>query len=49
VMPNLDLLEQVRRSPVIDVIRQSNERRAQEWQLAGRSTAERLSPRPRGA
>ena len=49
VMPNLDLLEQVRRSPVIDVIRQSNERRAHEWQTAGRSTAERLSPRPRGA
>jgi hypothetical protein len=49
VMPNLDLLEQVRRSPVIDVIRQSNERRAHEWQTSGRSTAERLSPRPRGA
>ncbi len=49
VMPNLDLLEQVRRSPVIDVIRQSNERRAHEWQTSSRSTAERLSPRPRGA
>jgi len=49
VMPNLDLLEQVRRSPVIDAIRQSNEQRAREWQTSGRSTAERLSPRPRGA
>jgi UDP-N-acetyl-D-mannosaminuronate dehydrogenase len=49
VMPNLDLLEQVRRSPVIDAIRQSNEQRAHEWQASGRSTAERLSPRPRGA
>jgi hypothetical protein len=49
VMPNLDLLEQVRRSPVIDAIRQSNELRAHEWQTSGRSTAERLSPRPRGA
>jgi hypothetical protein len=49
VMPNLDLLEQVRRSPVIDAIRRSNELRAHEWQTSGRSTAERLSPRPRGA
>jgi hypothetical protein len=49
VLPNLDLLEQVRRSPVIDAIRQSNEQRAHEWQAAGRSTAERLSPRTRGA
>ncbi len=49
VLPNLDLLEQVRRSPVIDAIRQSNEQRADEWQATGRSTAERLSPRTRGA
>jgi UDP-N-acetyl-D-mannosaminuronate dehydrogenase len=49
VMPNLDLLEQVRRSPLIDAIRASNEERAREWQASGRSTEERLSPRPRGA
>jgi UDP-N-acetyl-D-mannosaminuronate dehydrogenase len=49
VMPNLDLLEQVRRSPWIDTVRNSNDQRAREWQAAGRSTEERLSPRSRGA
>jgi UDP-N-acetyl-D-mannosaminuronate dehydrogenase len=46
VMPNLELLEQVRRSPFINVMRESNSRRAREWQERGRSTADRLSPRP---
>jgi UDP-N-acetyl-D-mannosaminuronate dehydrogenase len=46
VMPNLELLEQVRRSPFIDVMRESNSRRAAEWQERGLSTADRLSPRP---
>ena len=46
VMPNLELLEQVRRSPFIDVMRESNRRRAREWQERGLSTADRLSPRP---
>ena len=46
VMPNLELLEQVRRSPFIDVMRESNRRRAHEWQDHGLSTADRLSPRP---
>ena len=45
VMPNLELLEQVRRSPFIDVMRESNGRRAREWQERGLSTADRLSPR----
>jgi UDP-N-acetyl-D-mannosaminuronate dehydrogenase len=45
VMPNLELLEQVRRSPFIDVMRESNRRRAREWQDRGLSTADRLSPR----
>jgi UDP-N-acetyl-D-mannosaminuronate dehydrogenase len=49
VMPNLDLLERVRRSPFIDAIRVSNVRRAREWHERGRSTAERLTPRPQGA
>jgi UDP-N-acetyl-D-mannosaminuronate dehydrogenase len=49
VMPNLDLLEQLRRSPLIDAIRQSNEQRADEWRISGRSIAERLSPRRQGA
>ena len=49
VLPNLELLERVRQSPFIDAIRQSNEQRSHEWQTSGRSTAERLSPRPRGA
>jgi UDP-N-acetyl-D-mannosaminuronate dehydrogenase len=46
VMPNLELLEQVRPSPFIDVMRESNRRRAREWQERGLSTADRLSPRP---
>jgi hypothetical protein len=46
VMPNLELLEQVRRSPFIDVMRESNRRRAREWQERGFSAADRLSPRP---
>ena len=46
VMPNLELLEQVRRSPFIDVMRESNRLRAREWQERGLSTADRLSPRP---
>lgn len=49
VMPNLDLLEQVRRSPWIDAVRNSNDHRAREWQAAGRSTQERLTPRSREA
>jgi UDP-N-acetyl-D-mannosaminuronate dehydrogenase len=47
VMPNLDLLERVRHSPWIDTIRNSNEQRAREWDAAGRSLHERLSPRAR--
>jgi UDP-N-acetyl-D-mannosaminuronate dehydrogenase len=46
VMPNLELLEQVRRSPFIDVMRESNSCRAQEGQERGLPTADRLSPRP---
>jgi UDP-N-acetyl-D-mannosaminuronate dehydrogenase len=46
VMPNLDLLEQVRCSPFIDVMRESNSLRAREWQERGLSVTDRLSPRP---
>jgi UDP-glucose/GDP-mannose dehydrogenase family, central domain len=45
VMPNLELLEQVRNSPFIDVMRVSNNHRAREWQERGFSIADRLSPR----
>lgn len=45
VMPNLDLLEQVRSSPFIDALRQSNAHRAREWEESGRPTTERLAPR----
>lgn len=45
VMPNLELLERVRRSPFVDALRASNAQRAREWEESGRSTAERLSPR----
>lgn len=49
VMPNLDLLEEVRRSPLTDAVRNSNDQRAREWRTSGRSTQERLAPRPRRA
>jgi UDP-N-acetyl-D-mannosaminuronate dehydrogenase len=48
VMPNLELLEQVRQSVFIDAIRASNDQRAREWQERGQSMAARLSPQPRG-
>ena len=48
VMPNLELLEQVRQSPFIDVIRTSNQARAGEWAERGLPTTDRLSPRPQG-
>jgi UDP-N-acetyl-D-mannosaminuronate dehydrogenase len=47
VMPNLELLEQVRSSPFIAAIRRSNDERAREWRELGKPTTERLSPRPR--
>lgn len=46
IMPNLELLEQVRNSPFIDLMRESNSRRAHELQERGLSTTERLAPRP---
>jgi UDP-N-acetyl-D-mannosaminuronate dehydrogenase len=46
IMPNLDLLEQVRGSRFIDVMRESNSLRARELQERGLSTTDRLSPRP---
>jgi UDP-N-acetyl-D-mannosaminuronate dehydrogenase len=49
VMPNLDLLERVRRSPLVEAVRQSNDERAREWRGRGRSVTERISPQPRGS
>jgi UDP-N-acetyl-D-mannosaminuronate dehydrogenase len=46
IMPNLDLLEQVRGSQFIDVMRESNRRRERELHERGLSTTDRLSPRP---
>jgi UDP-N-acetyl-D-mannosaminuronate dehydrogenase len=46
IMPNLELLEQVRSSQFIDVMRESNSRRERELQERGLFTEERLSPRP---
>lgn len=51
VMPNLELLEQVRSSPFVDALRRSNSHRAREWEESGRPATERLAPRapaPRG-
>lgn len=44
VMPNLELLEEVRPSPFIEAIRHSNAERESEWRSMGKSLAERLSP-----
>ncbi|HXY70939.1 MAG TPA: hypothetical protein VEM41_00215 [Actinomycetota bacterium] len=44
VMPNLELLERVRSSPIVDAIRASNASRAQEWARLGKSTDERFAP-----
>jgi hypothetical protein len=46
VMPNLELLDQVRRSPFVDAIRASNAERAREWEERGRSLEERIAPTP---
>ena len=45
VIPNTYLLEQVRPSPFIDVMRASNEQRRGELLAEGRSPDERLAPR----
>jgi UDP-N-acetyl-D-mannosaminuronate dehydrogenase len=45
VVPNTYLLEQVRPSPFIDVLRTSNEQKRAELITAGRSLDERLSPK----
>jgi UDP-N-acetyl-D-mannosaminuronate dehydrogenase len=47
VMPNLELLERVRKSLFIDVIRRSNADRLRELQRSGRPLDERLVPRRR--
>jgi UDP-N-acetyl-D-mannosaminuronate dehydrogenase len=44
VMPNLSLLEEIRESPFIDAIRQSNAKRESEWRSVGNSLSDRLSP-----
>lgn len=45
IIPNTFLLDQVRRSDFIDLIRRSNELKAEEYRRAGRSLEERLTPR----
>jgi UDP-N-acetyl-D-mannosaminuronate dehydrogenase len=47
VMPNIELLGQLRSSPMLNAIKQSNDERAREWQERGRSLTDRLSPRSR--
>lgn len=46
IIPNTYLLEEVRNSPFLDLIRNSNEKKRDEWIREGRDLAERLSPRP---
>ncbi|MGQ9684595.1 MAG: hypothetical protein ACUVX9_18890 [Anaerolineae bacterium] len=46
VMPNADLLEQVRTSPFIDAMRESNEIKRQELILQGKDLNERIAPYP---
>lgn len=44
VMPNLDLLGQVRQSVFVDALRDSNAMRETEWRALGRALSERLFP-----
>jgi len=48
VMPNIKLLEQLRPSDFTEAIRISNELKAKEWELQGKSLDERISPKQRG-
>ncbi len=45
VMPNIELLETIRPSPFLEVIKQSNAIKAREWLEAGRRLEERLIPK----
>jgi hypothetical protein len=45
VIPNINLLEQLRDSMFTEAIRASNEVKAREWEQQGKSLTERLSPR----
>lgn len=45
VIPNTYLLEQVKSSDFLDLIRASNETKRQEWEAEGRSLEKRLSPK----
>ena len=46
VIPNTYLLEDVRRSPFIDVIRSSNELKREQWIEEGKDLTARLAPKP---
>ena len=46
VIPNSHLLDDVRHSPFTELIRQSNEQKAEEWRKQGRALEERLRPEP---
>lgn len=45
VIPNTYLLENVRHSPIIDMMRSSNEQKKEEWLREGRDLSERIKPR----
>jgi UDP-N-acetyl-D-mannosaminuronate dehydrogenase len=46
VMPNIDLLQEMRASPMLDAIEESNEAKAAEWLEQGKRLDERLKPIP---
>ena len=48
VIPNTYLLDEVRRSPLVDWLRASNDERAEGLSAEGVSTAVRVEPKPRG-
>jgi UDP-N-acetyl-D-mannosaminuronate dehydrogenase len=47
VLPNIQLLEQLRPSDFTEAIRISNELKAKEWELQGKSLEDRISPKPK--
>jgi UDP-N-acetyl-D-mannosaminuronate dehydrogenase len=45
IMPNIELLAQLRDSVLLDAVRESNDERAREWLAQGQSLTDRLTPR----
>jgi len=45
IMPNIELLEKIYKSPFLELIKESNEIKKKEWLNEGKDLAERLAPK----